>query len=76
MWHEDQHLPPSNFAMNNLTSYTSIPNMLSKDGAKLNTKTTHCLRFEVSSVVLLKIHVILDVTMHSWEGSFDVLKAL
>jgi hypothetical protein len=76
VWHEDQHLPPSNSAVNNVTSYTSIPNMLSKNGAKLNAKTTLHLRFEVLSVVLLKIHVILDVTQHSWVSSLDVLKAL
>jgi hypothetical protein len=62
--------------MNNVTNYASTPNMLSKNGAKLNTKTTFCLRFEVLSVVLLKIQVILDVTLHSWVSSFDVLKAL
>ena len=46
--------------------------MLSKHGAKLNIKTTFCLRFEDLSVILLKILVILDVTLHSWVSSFDV----
>lgn len=45
VWHEDQHLPPTNFAMNNLTNYTSVPNMLSKNGSRLNTETT--IRFEI-----------------------------
>jgi hypothetical protein len=69
--HEAHHLPSSN-----ATSHTLIPHMLSKNGAKLNTKTTFHLKFEVLSLVLLKIEVFLDVTLCGWVSSSNILKAL